>query len=72
MTVWRVRTNGQIKWNGSMVYLSESLRGEPVGLMPVDDRHWRIQFGPLSIGLLDDHLGRVTTTSTKVLPMCPA
>ena len=71
VTVRRVRTNGQIKWNGSMVYLSESLRGEPVGLVRVDDRHWRIQFGPLSIGLLDDHLGRVISTPTKVLPMCP-
>ena len=42
-----------------------------MGLVRVDDRHWRIQFGPLSIGLLDDHLGRVISTPTKVLPMCP-
>lgn len=71
VTVRRVRTNGQIKWKGSLVYLSESLRGEPVGLVQVDDRHWRIQYGPLSIGLLDEHVGRVVSTHTKVLPMCP-
>ena len=33
-TVRRVRTNGEIKWQGQMVYLSEALCGEPVGLTP--------------------------------------
>ena len=69
--VRRVRTNGQIKWKGSLVYLSESLRGEPVGLVQLNDRYWRIQHGPLSIGMLDEHTGKVLNTSTKVLPMCP-
>ena len=27
--VRRVRTNGQIKWKGSLIYLSEALVGEP-------------------------------------------
>ena len=71
MTVRRVRTNGQIRWKGSLVNLSESLRGEPVGLVQVDDRYWRIQYGPLSIGLLDGQTGRVVPTPTKVLPMSP-
>ena len=51
-TVRRVKTNGEIKWNGERVYLSESLRGESVGLMPVDERYWSIRYGPLNIGLL--------------------
>ena len=71
MTVRRVRTNGQIKWKGSLVYLSESLRGEPVGLVQLDNRYWRIQYGPLSIGMLDEHTGKVLNTFTKVLPVCP-
>ena len=70
-TVRRVKTNGEIKWNGERVYLSESLRGEPVGLMPVDERYWSIRFGPLHIGLLDSYANRTLHTPTLVLPMSP-
>ena len=65
-TVRRVKTNGEIKWHGGRVYLSESLRGEPVGLIPVDDRYWSIQFGPLHIGLLDGYANRTLYTPTFV------
>ncbi len=70
-TVRRVKTNGEIKWNGERVYLSESLRGEPVGLTPVDERYWSIRFGPLHIGLLDSYANRTLHTPTLVLPMSP-
>ncbi len=70
-TVRRVKTNGEIKWHGGRVYLSESLRGEPVGLTPVDERYWSIQFGPLHIGLLDSYANRTLYTPTIVLPMSP-
>ena len=71
VTVRQVRSNGEIRWKGDKIYLSESLRGEPVGLFPNDDRFWTIQFGPLSIGLLDDHARCILHTPTKVLPMSP-
>ena len=71
VTVRRVRSNGQIKWKGDMVYLSESLRGEPVGLVQHTDRTWQIRFGPLLIGILDDTNTTVDKTPTKVLPMSP-
>jgi hypothetical protein len=69
VTVRRVRTNGEIKWKGAKVYLSESLRGELVGLTPHDDRHWTIRFGPMVIGMLDQHAQRVIRTPIEVLPM---
>ena len=69
--VRRVRGNGQIKWKGELVYLSDSLRGEPVGLVQQNERTWSIQFGPLLIGVLDDPTRRVDKTPTKVLPMSP-
>ena len=31
VTVRKVRTNGEIKWKGDKIYLSEALKGEPVG-----------------------------------------
>jgi hypothetical protein len=71
VTVRKVRTNGEIKWRGDKIYVSEALRGEPVGLVPQDDHFWTIRFGPLSIGLLDDHARCIVHTPTKVLPMSP-
>ena len=71
MSVRRVRTNGEIKWNGGRVYLSEALCGEPVGLMPKDDRYWTIHFGSLQIGILDSYDYRALHTPTLVLPMSP-
>ena len=67
--VRRVRSNGQIKWQGDKIYLSETLAGEPVGLFAQDDRYLSIRFGPLEIGQLDTYTKRVLRTPTKVLPM---
>ena len=39
--------------------------------MQLNDRYWRIQYGPLSIGLLDEHTAKFLNTSTKVLPISP-
>ena len=47
------------------------LRGEPVGLVPRDDRFWAIHFGPLSIGLLDNHTRCILHMPPNVLPMSP-
>ena len=71
VTVRKVRSNGEIKWKGDKIYLSEALTGEPVGLVQQDDRLWTIQFGPLVIGLLDDYARCVLHTPTKGLPMYP-
>ena len=71
VTVRRVRSNGEIKWKGNLVYVSESLRGEPVGLVQQDERYWSIRFGPLVIGVLDNYARRVDKTPVKVLPMSP-
>ena len=53
--VRRVRHSGEIKWRGERLYVSEALIGETVGLEQSSDRHWRMWFGTLSVGLLDDH-----------------
>ena len=38
VTVRRVRGNGEIKWKGALVYVSETLKGEPIGLVQQDIR----------------------------------
>jgi transposase InsO family protein len=51
----RVRSNGEIKWKGKLVFLSEALIGEAVGITetPIG---YQVHFGPISLGRLD--LGR--------------
>ena len=71
VTVRSVRSNGEIKWKGELVFISASLKGEPIGLVQQDERTWSVQFGPLLIGILDDVLRRVDKTPVKVLPMSP-
>ena len=67
--VRRVRSNGEIKWAGERVFLSEALVGEPVGLVRHDDRSRAIRFGHLEIGLLDGHAMRIIKTPVRALPM---
>lgn len=48
----RVRSNGEIRWKGSLIFLSEALTGEAVGitetLTSLD-----VYFGPILLGTLD-------------------
>jgi transposase InsO family protein len=52
LVVRRVRGDGDIKWRGRRVFLSQALAGEPVGLEEVADGCWRVTFGPLPLGCL--------------------
>ncbi|HEY6292229.1 MAG TPA: IS481 family transposase [Terriglobia bacterium] len=49
----RVRHNGEIKWQGESVFLTEVLRNEIVGVIETDDGNAEIFFGPLRLGLID-------------------
>jgi hypothetical protein len=49
--VRRVRSNGQIKWRGELVFLSEALVGELVGITEGHDS-WLVSFGPIPLGRL--------------------
>ncbi len=49
--VRRVRSNGQIKWAGETLFLSEALIGEPVGLRQIDNEFWSIHFGPVPLAV---------------------
>ena len=51
--VRRVRSNGEIKWQGSLVFLGEALIGEPVGIEQADDELFVVYYGPIELGWLD-------------------
>jgi putative transposase len=51
-TVRRVRHNGEIRWQGNTIYISEALIGEPVGLIEDEDGGWRAHYGPIALGVI--------------------
>jgi hypothetical protein len=50
--VRRVRSNGQIRWQGQKRFVGEAFVGYPVGLKPMGGQKWRVHFGSLLIGEL--------------------
>jgi transposase InsO family protein len=69
--VRRVRTNGEVKWAGELLYISEALCGQPVGFQQRDDHLWAVLYGRLEIGMLDHRSHTVLKSPTRVLPMSP-
>lgn len=68
----RVRSNGEIKWGGGFLYLSEALIGERVGLRRVDNDLWTIHFGPVPLAIYDMSQKRLQRCDpVKLSPMCP-
>lgn len=50
--VRRVRHNGEIRWQGHTVYISEALIGEPIGLAEGENGNWNVTYGPVVLGTL--------------------
>ena len=50
--VRRVRHNGEVRWNGNTIYISEALVGEPIGLVEHDDGDWVANYGPIELGVI--------------------
>ena len=59
LIVRRVRHNGEIKWKGRRIYLSEALAGEPVGLRQSDEHLWDVSFSFYHLGILNEKNGRI-------------
>lgn len=51
--VRRVRTNGQIRWGGELVYVSEALIGEPVGVAETECGDWIVHYAHYPVGLIN-------------------
>jgi hypothetical protein len=59
MLVRRVRQGGVISWKMRNLFLSEVLEGEAVGLLPLDDRWYRIYFAAFPIARFDSQRRRI-------------
>jgi hypothetical protein len=70
--VRRVTSGGIFRWNGRILYASQALEGESIGLLEIQEDVWKVYYAEVELGLIDErdpkerrkHLG-------KVLPMCP-
>lgn len=57
--VRRVRRDGSIKWHGRMLFLSQVLAREPVGLEEIDDGIWSLHFGSFLLARFDERERRL-------------
>ena len=51
--VRRVRSNGEIRWGGDLIFVSEPLVGEPVGVAETETGDWIVRFADHLVGLID-------------------
>ncbi len=61
--VRQVRSNGEIKWRGELVYICSTLAGETIAVEETEDGHWQVRFFDVPLGIID-------ATSPK-LRRCP-
>jgi putative transposase len=55
LRVRRVQERGQFRWKCEHIFLSETLTGESIGLLPVDDRFYTVYFAAFPIARFDSH-----------------
>jgi putative transposase len=58
--VRRVRQTGEIRWHGELVFVSEAVRGESVGLAETERGDWTVRFMSVELGRIDRQTRRFT------------
>jgi transposase InsO family protein len=58
--VRRVKQAGQIQWQGHLVFVSEAVRGELVGLAETERGDWLVRFMHVELGRIDRQTRRFT------------
>ena len=56
----RANPNGQIKWQGERVFISEAVRGEVLGLAETTAGDWLVRFMHVDLGCIDRRTHRFT------------
>lgn len=51
----KVDIGGQIKWSGNRIYISETLKGEYIGIKPSDNDSLDIFYGPVFLGKINEN-----------------
>jgi putative transposase len=61
--VRKVRSNGEIKWKGNLVYVSQSLIGEAVAIEETEQGEWALRFYDHPIGVIDERHSKLRRRS---------
>jgi putative transposase len=65
--VRQVRSNGEIKWKGGLIYVSQSLIGEQVAIEETEAGEWSLRFYHYTIGVIDERHSKLRRRT--VLPL---
>jgi len=57
--VRQVRHNGEMKWRGNLIYVSEALTGEPIALKQVEEHIWEMRFCFHPLSILNELTGKI-------------
>jgi transposase InsO family protein len=68
LQVRRVDRSGVFSWKGDVVFLSETLMGEPIGLLPQDDRFYTVYFISSPIARFDSYRRRILALPAVLAP----
>jgi transposase InsO family protein len=60
VAVRRVRSNGQIKWAGELIFVGEALIGEPVGVVETQSGDWLVRFADVELGYIHSQRRRLS------------
>lgn len=55
----QVRHNGEIKWQGKLLYVSQLLAQEPVGLKQIAPEQWEVRYSFHLLGILHEPIHRI-------------
>jgi putative transposase len=59
LAVRKVRQRGVFTWQHENVFLREVLEGERVGLLPIDERYYRVYFAAFPLARFDSYRLRI-------------
>ncbi len=59
LTVRRVDCSGNFSWKHENVFLSETLGYERIGLLPIDERYYRVYFADFPLARFDSYRLRI-------------
>jgi putative transposase len=57
--VRQVRHNGEIKWRSELIYVSQILAHEQLGLKQIEQQKWEVRYSFHLLGILDERLKTV-------------
>jgi transposase InsO family protein len=60
VAVRRVRSNGQIKWAGELIFVGEALIGEPVGIFETEGGDWLVRYADVDLGYIHPQRRRLS------------